>query len=68
MNGVYNVQERGVCSVIRKLNRDLTAVISCLMGSYREDEAGPFLCTLNRNKRTQGTTIENPINQIRVLP
>lgn len=64
MNGVYNVQERWVCSVIRKLNRDLTAVVSCLMESCREDEAGPFLCTLNTNKRTHGT-IEY---QIYVLP
>lgn len=62
------MQERWVCSVIRKLNEDLTPVICYLMENYK-GEAGPFVCTLNRNKRTQGTTTENPIkHQIYVLP
>lgn len=64
MNGVYNVQERWVCSVIRKLNRDLTAVINCLMESYREGEAGPFSCTLNRNKDTRDNRKFSQISNI----
>lgn len=68
MNGVYNVQKRWVCSVIRKLNEDLTNVISYLIERYNS-EAGPFLCSLTINKRTPGTTTENPIKyQIYVLP